>query len=174
MDDFSTYQGALNVFKRVNFVGNQENCIFGAIVDHSKSSEFTASMIGNGLLGTVGLIAGQELMRAREERLSKFSDFFYVLLNITEKGVGIMPLYGMPYKIDPEKMEPRYDGFIFFNKEEVLGIGSKNYYGIRKSVKTITITLVNNKKMYFTANIKENKLPYQEPSMKNIVERYQK
>ena len=33
---------------------------------------------------------------------------------------------------------------------------------------------LNNKKMYFTANIKENKLPYQEPSMKNIVERYQK
>lgn len=174
MDSFSSYQGAFDVFKRVNFVGERENCIIGAIVDQSKSAEFTASMIGNGLLGPVGFFAGQEIMRERDARLSKFNDFFFVLLNFTEKGVGIMPLNGIPFKIDPEKMEPRYDGFIFFNKEEVLGISSKNYYGIRKSVKTITITLVNNKKMYFTANIKENKLPYQEPSMKNIVERYQK
>ena len=174
MEEFSSYQGALDIFKRVNYIGEKENCIIGAIVDQSKSAEFTASMIGNGILGPVGLLVGQEIMRERDEKLKKFNEFFYVLLNITEKGVGILPLTGMPFKIDPEKMEPRYDGFVYFCNEEISNINSKNYFGIRKSVKTITITLANNKKIYFTANMKENKLPYQEESMKKLVEKYQK
>ncbi len=56
MDDFGTYQGALNIFRNVNCVGQTENCIIGTIVDYSRSSEFTASMAGYGALGPAGYV----------------------------------------------------------------------------------------------------------------------
>lgn len=59
MDDFSTYQGALDIFKKVNCIGQAENCIIGAIVDSSKSTEFTASMVGYGVMGPAGYVVGQ-------------------------------------------------------------------------------------------------------------------
>ena len=33
MEDFSTYQGALDIFRKVNWVSERENCIIGTIVD---------------------------------------------------------------------------------------------------------------------------------------------
>ena len=53
-------------------------------------------------------------------------------------------------------------------------ITAKNFYGIRKSVKTVTITLANKAKLCFTANMEEKALPYQINGMNKFVGRYQK
>jgi predicted transcriptional regulator len=101
-------------------------------------------------------------------------DYFFALLNFTEVGVGIMPLAGACLKITPEKLWPDYDGFIFYYYQELADITAKNFYGIRKSVKTVTITLANKAKLCFTANMEEKALPYQINGMNKFVGRYQK
>ena len=172
MDDFSTYQGALDIFRKVNWVSERENCIIGTIVDYSKSSESTASMIGLGALGPVGYVVGDAIGRERDERLRRINEFFFALLNFTETGVGIMPLNGGGLKISPEKQSPCYDAFVYFYYQELSDISFKNYMGIRKSVKAITIQLVNSKKLHFNANMTEKALPYQVNGMMKLVGRY--
>ena len=174
MDDLSTYQGALDIFRKANFFGERENCIIGTIVDYSKSNEVTASMIGYGAFGAAGYLVGEAIGRERDERIRRINEFLFALLNFTETGVGIMPLNGGGLKIDPKKLSPCYDGFVYYYYQELSDISAKNYYGIRKSVKAITITLFNGKKLHFNANMTEKALPYQENGMKIFVGKYQK
>lgn len=174
MDDFSTYQGTLDIFKKVNCIGQAENCIIGAIVDSSKSTEFTASMVGYGAMGPAGYVVGKIVGQERDLRISRINDYIFVLLNFTENGVGIMPLLGTCLKINPKKLEPCYDGFVFCSYQELSDISAKNYYGIRKSVKTITLTFSDKNILCFTANMVEEALPYQENNMNIFVGRYQK
>ncbi len=174
MDDFATYQGAYNIFSKVSCIGQTENCIFGAIVDYSKSASFTGSMIGNGAFGAAGYVIGGLLGQERDLRVSRIYDFLFALINVTEYGIGIMPLSGGGLRIDPGKQSPCYDAFIFYYYQELSGITVKNYYGIRKSVKTITITLIDGNKLHFTANMTEKPLPYQENGMKAFVNKFGK
>ena len=174
MEDFSTFQGALEIFQKVNCVGQVENCIIGAIVDSSKSTKFTASMIGYGAFGAAGYVAGSAIGQERDLRIRDINGYIFVLLNFTEYGVGIMPLRGMCMKINPEKLDPVYNEFAFCSYQELSGISVKNFYGIRKSVKTIKITFANKNKLYFTANMVEKALLYQENCMNRFVGRYQK
>ena len=173
MDDFRTYQGAVDIFRRVNCAGAAENCVFGAIIDKSKSSEFTASMIGNAF-GAVGWLVGDVVGKERDLRVSKINDYFFVLINLTEYGVGIMPLTGGGLRLNPEKQTPCYDGFVFYYYQELSEISVKNYMGVRKSVKTVTITLADGNKLHFTANMVEKPMPYQENCMTRFVAKYQK
>ena len=174
MDDFSTYQGALDIFRKVNWVSERENCIIGAIVDYSKSNEFTASMIGLGTLGMAGYLVGDVIGKERDLRISRLNEFLFVLFNFTETGVGIMPLQGGGLRINPENLSPCYDGFVYYYYQELSDISVKNYYRIRKSVKTITITLLNGNKLHFNVNMVEKALPYQNNGMVKFVGRYQK
>ena len=174
MDDLSTYQGAVSIFRNVNCAGQRENCIIGTIVDYSKSSDVTASMIGLGVAGPAGFLVGEAIARERDERISRINEFLFALLNFTEAGVAIMPLNGGGLKINPEKLSPCYDAFVFYYYQELSDISVKNYMGIRKSVKAITITLINGKKLHFNANMTEKTLPYQVNGMNLLVGKYQK
>ncbi len=174
MDDFSTYQGALEVFRRVNCVGERENCIIGTIVDLSKSSEANGAIAGMSALGAVGYIVGGALGRDRDLRTSRIYDFMFALINFTETGVGIIPLQGGGMKVNPEKQSPFYEGFVFYYYQEISDISFKNYMGLRKSVKAVAITLLSGAKLCFNANMTEKALPYQVNGMANLVGRYQK
>ena len=174
MDDLSTYQGALQVFRNVKCAGGRQNCLIGAIVDLSKSSEFTGAMIGNGAFGAVGYVIGDLIGRERDLRVSRIYDFIFVMIDFTETGVGIIPLRGGGMRFSPEKLTPCYDAFVFFLYQELKEITVKNYYGIRKSVKTISIVLADGKKLCFTANMEEKALPYQQNGMATLVASYQK
>ncbi len=173
-DDLSTYQGALDIFRKVNCAGERENCIVGVIVDYSKSNEVTASMIGLGVAGAAGYVVGDVIGRERDQRIARINEFLFALLNFTETGVGIMPLTGGGLRIDPNKLCPCYDAFVYYYYQELSGISVKNYYGIRKSVKAITITLINGSKLHFNANMVEKALPYQENGMNILTGKYQK
>ena len=132
-------------------------------------SSSTGSMIGNGAFGPAGYVIGGLLGEERDRRVSNIYDYVFALLNFTELGVGIIPLSGGGMKINPEKQSPDYGGFVFFHYQELSEITAKNYLGIRKSVKAITIRLSNGYKLHFNANMVENTLPYQENAMKIIV-----
>ena len=173
-DDLSTYQGALDIFRNVNCVSERENCIIGTIVDYSKSNEFTASMIGLGAAGAAGYLVGEAIGRERDERIRRINEFIFALLDFTDTGVGIMPLRGGGMTIHPDKLSPCYDAFVYYYYQELSDISFKNFMGIRKSVKAVTLTLFNGKKLHFNANMTEKELPYQETGMKILIGKYQK
>ena len=131
-------------------------------------------LCGYGAFGAAGYVAGSAIGQERDLRIRDINGYIFVLLNFTEYGVGIMPLRGMCMKINPAKLEPVYNEFAFVSYQELSGISVKNFYGIRKSVKTIKITFANKNKLYFTANMVEKALLYQENCMNRFVGRYQK
>ena len=171
MEDFSTYQGAVNVFANVSCVG-AENCIIGAVVDQSKSTSFTASMVGNAF-GPAGYVAGNVIGRERDLRVSRIYDYLFALLNFTESGVGVIPLVGGGLRINPANLRPSYEGFVFYYYQELSGVSVKKFFMVRKTVRTITIKLAGGYKLQFTANMAEKALPYQINGMNKLVERFQ-
>ena len=174
MVDFGTYQGALAVFQNARLAGATENCIIGAIVDYSKSSEFTITMVGHGAAGPLGYLVGSAVGYEKDERIRRINDFTFTLVDFTEAGIGFVPLRGAAMKINPEKHTPCYSDCFFFPYQEIAEITVKNFFGIRKTVKSIKIKLVNGKKLFFNANMTEKTLPYQAIGMQQIVARYQK
>ena len=174
MTNFDEYNGALEIFKQVNCVGKKDNWIFGGFIDKSKSSKFTSSMIGRHTFGNAGYMAGYEIGRKRDLEISKINDYFSLLFNFTEKGVGIMPLEGNTLTLNPKKLEPVYDSYVFYDYHEISEISVKNFWGIRKGIKTVTIELADNKKLFFFIHMVDRFLPYQEENMKKFVEKYQK
>ena len=174
MDNFSTYQGALEIFRKVNCVSERDNCIIGTIVDISKCKEANDAILGMAALGAVGYIVGSAVGRDKDQQTSSIYDFMYALINFTDTGVGIIPLQGGGMKINPEKLTPVYDAFVFYYYQEMTGITFKNYMGLRKSVKAVTISLANGAQLCFNANMEEKTLPYQQNAMTRLVATYQK
>ena len=174
MANFSDYNGALEIFKQVGCVGEKDNWIFGGFIDKSKSAILPSSTIGRYTFGAAGYMAGYEIGRQRDISISKINGYFSLLFNFTENGVGIMPLDGSGLTINPKKLEPAYDGYVFYNYQEISEISVKNFWGIRKGIKTVTIKLVDDKKLFFFIHMVERHLPYQEVNMKKFVAKYQK
>ena len=174
MANFNNYNEALEIFKQVGCVGEKDNWIFGGFIDKSKSSTFTSSTIGRHTFGAAGYMAGYEIGRKRDISISKINAYFALLFNFTENGVCIMPLDGNSLSLNPKKLEPAYEDYVFYNYQEISEISVKNLFGIRKGIKNVTIKLADNKNLYFFIHMVERFIPYQEENMKKFVEKYQK
>lgn len=136
--------------------------------------KITSSVAGRYTLGAAGQMAGYAIGRERDLKISKINDYFALLFNFTENGVGIMPLAGSCLSLNPKKLKPAYDGYVFYNYQEISEITVKNFWGIRKGIKMVTIKLVDNRELFFIIHMVEKYLPYQEENMKKFVEKYQK
>lgn len=174
MLNFDEYNGVLEIFKKVNCIGEKDNWIFGGFIDKSKSKIITSSVAGRYTLGAAGQMAGYAIGRERDLKISKINDYFALLFNFTENGVGIMPLAGSCLSLNPKKLKPAYDGYVFYNYQEISEITVKNFWGIRKGIKMVTIKLADNRELFFIIHMVEKYLPYQEENMKKFVEKYQK
>lgn len=174
MANFDEYNEALEIFKQVDCIGEKDNWIFGGFIDKSKSSIIATSTIGRYTFGAAGYMAGYEIGRERDLKISKINDYFALLFNVTENGIGIMPLDGKGLSINPKKLKPVYDGYVFYNYQEISEISVRNFWKIRKGIKRITIELADKRKLYFFVHMVERFLPYQKENMKKFVEKYQK
>ena len=174
MANFDEYNGALEIFKQVDCVGEKDNWIFGGFIDKSKSAIITSSTIGRYTAGAAGYMAGYEIGRERDLKISKINGYFALLFNCTENGIGIMPLDGSALSLNPNKLKPAYDGYVFYNYQEISEINVRNFWKIRKGIKRVTIKLVDDKKLFFFIHMVERHIPYQEENMKKFVEKYQK
>lgn len=174
MLNFGEYNGALEIFRQVDCIGEKDNWIFGGFIDKSKSAIIISSTIGRYTFGAAGQMAGYEIGREKDLQKSKINGYFALLFNCTENGIGIMPLSGSGLSINPKKLKPAYDGYVFYNYEEISEISVKNFWKIRKGIKRVTIKLTDEKKLYFFIHMVEKFLPYQEENMKNFVKKYQK
>ena len=174
MANFDEYNGALEIFKQVNCVGEKDNWIFGGFIDKSKSAIIVSSTIGKYTFGSAGQMAGYAIGRERDIQISKINGYFSLLFNVTENGIGIMPLDGPGLTINPKKLKPAYEGYMFYDYYGISEISVKNFWGIRKGIKTVMIKLTDNKKLHFFIHMVERHLPYQEENMKKFVGKFQK
>ena len=174
MDDYSTYQGALEIFRKAGCEGAEENCIIGACVDRTKSAAFKGAVAGKLVGGAVGFMVGHAIGREMDQKVNEIYDHAYALFNITENGIGIMPLKGNVLTIDPRRSKPDYDGFVFLNHQDISKISIEKYMGIRDAIKTVVITLADKRKLHFFIKLSEKTLPYQEENMNLFVQKYRK
>ena len=174
MANFDRYIDALEIFKQVNCVGVKDNWIVGGFIDKSKSAIIPSTTIGRTAFGSAGYMAGYEIGRQKDISISKVNGYFALLFNFTENGVGIIPLDGKGLSLNPKKLVPVYDSFVFYSYQEISEISVKDFAGIRKGIKNVSISLVDNRKLYFFIHMVEKNLPYQEVNMKKIVERFQR
>ncbi|MBR5386227.1 MAG: hypothetical protein IK142_01435 [Clostridiales bacterium] len=172
MDDYSSYQGALEIFKKAGCLGSEENCIFGAVVARAKSATFKGAMAGKLAFGPVGFMVGHAIGRDIDSKVNKVYNYAHALINVTEDGVGIMPLKGSVLSIDPRKSKPAYDSFAFFQHQEISKISIEKYMGLREQIKTLVITLADKRKLNFYIKMTEKTLPYQEENMNRFVQKY--
>lgn len=119
-------------------------------------------------------MAGYAIGREKDLQISKINGYFLLLFNCTENGIGIMPLDGPGLSINPKKLKPAYEGYVFYGYHEISEISVKNFWGIRKGIKRVTINLVDNRKLYFFIHMVEKNLLYQKVNMEKFVEKYQK
>ena len=174
MANFDEYNGALEIFKQVDCVGKKDNWIFGGFIDKSKSKIIVSSTVGRYTAGAAGQMAGYAIGRERDLQISKINGYFSLLFNCTESGIGIMPLDGSALSLNPKKLKPAYDGYVFYNYQEISEITVKNFWGIRKGIKVVTIKLADNKELHFFIHMVERNLPYQKENMEKFVEKFQK
>ena len=174
MASFGEYNGALEIFKQAGCVGEKDNWIFGGFIDKSKSSIIVSSTIGRYTFGAAGQMVGYAIGRERDLKISKINGYFALLFNCTEKGIGIMPLDGSGLSINPKKLKPAYEGYVFYNYQEISEIFVRNFWGIRKGIKRVTIELADKRKLYFFIHMVERNLPYQKENMEKFVAKYQK
>ena len=172
MDNYGTYQGAIEIFKKVDCIGAEENCIIGAIVDRTKSAAFKGAVAGKLVFGSVGFMVGNAIGREIDIKANKIYDHAHVLINITENGIGIMPLKGSVLTIDPRRSKPDYNDYVYFQNQDIKKISIQKYMGLREQIKTVIITLADNHKLHFFIKMAERSLPYQEVNMNQFVQRY--
>ena len=172
MDDYGTYQGALEIFKKAGFIGAEQNCIIGAGVDRTKSAAFKGAIAGKLALGSAGFMVGHAIGRGMDQKTNKVYDYTYALINVTENGIGIMPLKGHALSIDPKKSKPDYDSFVYFQHKDISSISIEKYMGLRDAIKTVVITLADKHKLHFFIKMEEKTLPYQKENMNLFVQKY--
>lgn len=171
MDDFSTYENAIEIFRKLNCVGQLENNIVGGTIDSSTSANNISQKVGF----RVGGIAGQAIVCSAptHKKIDIINENFWVLINQTENGIGILPLDGkriMLYR--PEKLKPIYKDFAFFSFQEIKSIKMHDSLNMFKTSQTINIKFNEGGKLNLVVSIVENFVPYQESCMKRLMEKY--
>ena len=173
--DYSTYENAIELFRQVNCVGEQENCIFGAFKDVSKGASLYTGVIGNTFGGVIGGVVGDLIGENIEVRQNKLNKYTWYLINQTENGLGIMPLVvsgGIVMNFNPQKLSPVFEDFTFYSYQELKNIEVKNLGGLNKKVQAVTIVFANGTKLNLTVSIKEKLLIYQESNFTRFMARY--
>ena len=158
MFDFETYQGAMNYFAQLGFVG-QNNCIFYATTAISTTSL---------MFGAVGAFAAGAARAANNREWAAY------LLNVNEMGFGILPLESTKgLGIKPENLAPRFDQFFYIPYQQLASVTVKRYT-IGSPIKRVIIEITNAPKFDLLVQTKENKMPYHEGCFKAFCDFYGK
>ena len=154
--NFKTLEGAMEIFKSLNCIGN-ENCIIVTFKDTNREG------FKYGALGAVGGVVGAAASFSNG-MLEGIQGFDGMLINLTETGLGIIPLKSkkiqLTLKID--NMEPLLDRFVFVANENIESIIIKNFSFLNKKTKKVKIKLKDGMVLHQLARVVEKSIPYQE------------
>ena len=159
INSFSTYEEALALFQTVDGVG-QQNCIFVSLRDVSISP----AMVAGGAAGAflAGVISGIE----------NKSDGF--LVNQTEKGIGLIPLFMGKGKMSrrSDKLQADLNNYIFIDQSEIVKVKIKNYAFINTKVKKVLIKTTSGKNFNWIVNVKDKYISYQKNDVSEFIKMY--
>ena len=203
-NDFKTLEGATNLFKSVNFVGNS-NCIFIAYnADYAPNPNSALRLSGLSVGSKVGGIGGaavgsavggflsSSINNALEEYIKKIenpsikllmnvSDFCGYLVNITEFGIGFIPLmnnYSSITSIKNVEVHPEF--FVSISNSDVFNISLKKVklpFMCARVFMKITFNsgdLTPKPKMSLRIHSKLTDINYQTNSVSNLLSMYKK
>lgn len=163
--DFKTIDGAMEIFKSLNCIGN-ENCIFVTFKDTNREG------FKYGALGAVGGVVGAAASFSNG-MLAGIQGFDGMLINLTETGLGIVPLKSkkiqLTLKID--NMEPLLDRFVFVANENIDSIIIKNFSFLNKKTKKVKIKLKDGMVLHQLARVVEKSIPYQEGNFSRFMDK---
>lgn len=170
MEDFKTIDGAMELFKKVNGLGMQNN-IFMAFKDTNREG-MRYGMAGGMAAGLgVGIIkysnAELEILR---------SNFDAILINRTENGLGFLPLHNkkMALTLKADNLEPSLEEYVFFQNDSIQQIKVKDFNILNKKVQTIKIKMDEKNTLHLMAKKQEKLIPYQEENFAKFMNDYKK
>lgn len=165
MEQFSTYEKALNLFKSVNCFGNVNN-IF--IVYKNTSANPMASL-GGAIGGAVAAMSDSS-----SQNIFRNTDGF--LFNQTEFGIAVIPLRATKTLLtySPDKFEPDIIRFFLIRNEDIQSLEVKNFNIFNKKIQAINLVLKNGTKGNLMAYVADKKLPYQEQCFANFCSVFRK
>ena len=170
-NDFKTIEGATNLFRSVNCIGNQ-NIMF--IAHKNSNAGTTSSMIFGGAIG--GIASGMERTAGAGFKIG-IGEFDGLVINVTEKGLGFIPLQLQGKRLSKwtmDRMLPNMNNFVFVSNENIKSFIVKKFSIFNSKTKRIIIKIEGNVTFDLTANLEEQLIPYQKESMEKIVSMYSK
>lgn len=170
MDDFKTLNGALNLFRSVNCIGNQNIILIAH--KNSNSGTMTSMIVG----GAIGSIASSMERTAGAGFKVEIGEYDALVLNFTEYGIGFIPLKLQGKRLTKwtmDKMQPNMSNFVFVSNNSIEKITVKNNSIIDKS-KRIILKIQGNVTFDLIAYMEEKLVPYQKDSMNSLVSMYSK
>ena len=164
--DFKTIEGAMEIFRNLNCIGN-DNCIFVTFKDTNREG------FKYGALGAVGGAIAGAAASFSNGMLAGIQGFDGMLINLTETGLGIIPLKSkkiqLTLKID--NMEPLLDRFVFISNENIDSIIIKNFSFLNKKTKKVKIKLKDGMVLHQLARVAEKSIPYQEGNFSRFMDK---
>ncbi len=181
-NDFKTLEGATNLFRSVNCIGNQ-NLMFIAYKDPNAGPLVTKKSLVGGILGGAlggfvgGLAEGTERTQKEENMGNSIGIGHYdaLLINVTEHGLGFIPLLieGSRIMAKLDRYVSNISNFSFINNNYIESIVFKNYSFSGKA-KKVTIKIQGNITFDLMACMEEKLVPYQKESMEKLANMYGK
>ena len=168
--NFRTNDGVMEIFRSLNGIGN-ENCFFMTY----KENKVDGAKYG--ALGAMGGAIGGAFAAATAVAngiLEGIEGSDGLLINMTENGLGMVPLNfnGVPLTLNPEKMSPVLDKYVFVANEDIEQIIVKNYSFLCKKNQKVIIKLKNGKVLNQFAHKVEKNVPYHEANFIKFMNKY--
>lgn len=175
MIDFRTLDGALELFKQTDDFGTMNN-VFITLRDTNRDG-MKYGIAGGAAAGmAVALGTGIFVIKGNSDVL--FNDNFDALLiNQTEKGLGIIPMHNkkaLSLSIKFENLEPALDEYVFIPFESISEIKVKDYSFLNKKTQKVKIKLNNKYTLHLLARKQEKEVPYQKENYARIMAQYGK
>ena len=181
-NDFKTLEGATNLFKSVNCIGNQ-NLMFIAYKDPNAGplitkKSFVGGILGGAVGGFVGGLAEGAERAQKEENMGNtigIGHYDALLINVTENGLGFIPLLieGSRIMAKHDRYVPNMNNYSFINNNYIESIVFKKY-SFGGKTKKVTIKIQDNITFDLMACMEEKLVPYQKESMEKLVNMYSK
>ena len=164
--NFKTIDGAMEIFKSLNCIGN-ENCIIVTFKDTNREG------FKYGALGAVGGAIAGAAASFSNGMLEGIQGFDGMLINLTEAGLAIIPLSqkGVKWTKNIKKMEPQLDRFVFVANENIESIIIKNFSFLNKKTKKVKIKLKDGMVLHQLARVAEKSIPYQEGNVSRFMDK---
>ncbi len=170
MGDFKTLNGAVELFKQVDGLGNSNN-IFITLKNTTREG------MKYGVAGGMAAGIGVGILVTGNSETIFGNNFDAILINQTEKGLGLIPMHSKKIvlnNVKVENLEPDLEEYAFIPNDSINEINVKNFSFLNKKIQKIKIKVGDKNTIHLIARKQEKLLPYQEENFGKFMDQYKK